>query len=250
MVLMLCSLNCFANGFFEERYQGWLWFEEKEKMEYQKKLDLQKQQEKLKKAREEVEQFTRELENLRFLMIRYPKNLEYVREYKQKEAIMLDKAMDLANSWRKVNFLHPEDVDAIENPLNLYGRRIKEEIVLNDNEVKVKNLAQNVELFLFFSESCKYCQQLQPVLASFAKQYGFKVEAVSVDGSISKYFNTHTDRSIVEKLVQKLDLQKIPTVVAVTHDSQVRFELIRGAASTSELLEASVMGYEYLLEGK
>ena len=132
--------------------------------------------------------------------------------------------------------------------MNLYGRRIKEEKISQDNETKVKNLAQRIELFLFFSENCKYCQQLQPVLANFAEQYGFKVEAVSVDGSVSKYFNTHTDRSIVKKLVQKLNLQKIPTVVAVTNDSKVRFELVRGAASTSELLEASVMGYEYLLE--
>lgn len=241
------AITCFANNFFQQRYRGWLWFEEKEraKTEEEKREQAflqQRQQQEYAKAKQEVEQFSKELEALKFMMIRYPDNIEHVRKYKEKEAQMLDSSMKLAATFRMVNFLYPELINLLDNPVNLYGRRIKEEIDKQAMKQKLKDLASQVELFVFLSASCPYCQALEPVLKNFAKEYGFKVEAISIDGSISKFFKTHHNL----ELLAKLNLQRTPTIVAVTNDSKVRFELIRGAASLPELEEAGMFAAEYL----
>ncbi|MDR0329815.1 MAG: conjugal transfer protein TraF [Rickettsia sp.] len=237
----------YAQDFFEQRYRGWLWFEEKElakELEKQQEILVieQQREQEYAKARQEVEQFSKELEELKFMMIRYPENIEHVKRYKEKETLMLDNSLKLAHSFRMVNFLYPETINLIENPINLYGRRIKEEIDQQKLASKLKLLATQIELFVFFSSNCPYCVALEPVLKNFAKKYGFKVEAVSLDGSISKYFKTYQNQEFAEKL----NLQKAPTIVAVTNDSKIHFELIRGTASMSELEEAGLLASEYL----
>lgn len=247
VIFLFVTNYCYAGNFFEERYRGWLWFEEKEKVEILKQRQdqmilQQKRQQEYAKAREEVEQFSKELEELKFMMIRYPENIEHVRKYKAKEAMMLDNSLKLANSFRMVNFLYPEDIDLIDNPINLYGRRIKEQTEQSITTQKLKSLATKIELFVFFSSSCPYCHALEPVLNEFAKKYGFKVEAVSLDGTFSKIFKTHHNLD----LAKRLNLQRTPTIVAVTNDSKISFELIRGAASMNELEEAGLLACEYL----
>ena len=247
LMFLVTSNYCYASNFYQQRYRGWLWFEEKEKVQVlknqQEALTLQeKQRQEYAKARQEVEQFSKELEELKFMMIRYPENIEHVRKYKEKESQMLDNSLKLAHSFRMVNFLYPEVINLIDNPINLYGRRIKEQIDQNETTKKLKELASQIELFVFFSSSCPYCQALEPVLNDFAKKYGFKVEAVSLDGTTSKFFKTHQNL----ELATKLNLQRTPTIVAVTNDSKIRFELIRGAASMSELEEAGLLANEYL----
>ena len=155
---------------------------------------------------------------------------------------MLASSLKLADTFRMVNFLYPETINLIDNPVNLYGRRIKEDIAQHAVAEKIKDLSARIELFLFFSSTCPYCQALEPALNTFAQKYGFKVEAVSLDGSKSKYFKTHQDQG----LAQNLNLQRTPTIVAVTNDSKTRFELIRGMVSIPELEEAAVLANEYL----
>lgn len=237
--------------FFRERYRGWLWFEEQQRaelLEQQRQEASQKEQQtqNYAKAKAEILQFAKELEDLRYMMIRYPENIEHVWVYKKKEAEMLEAALKLDHSYRMVNFIHPEYVNLLKNPTNLYGRRLKEELK-RENEVKqIKELAGRVELFLFFSAKCSYCQQLEPVLAEFANRYGFKVEAVSIDGSQSGYFKTHVDQQQSKHLIKRLGLQQIPTIMAVTNDSSISFELMRGSAAITELEEHSVLALLHL----
>lgn len=248
IILLICyaPISLGAN-FFEQRYRGWLWFEEKAIKKKPAELVLQQRKEQeYAKARQEVEQFSKELEELKFMMIRYPENIEHVRSYKEKEAQMLDNSLKLAHSFRMVNFLYPETINLIDSPINLYGRRIKEEIDQQAMVSKIKLLSHKIELFVFFSSSCPYCLALEPVLNDFANKYGFKVEAVSLDGSKSQFFKTNQNTHQNQELVKKLNLQKVPTIVAVTNDSKINFELMRGAASMSELEEAAIFAVEYL----
>ena len=236
IILILCnqSLSVTASDFFDERYRGWLWFEDQEKIKDQQRRYEQAEQQQLKKtefarAKREVDQFAKELEDLRYMMIRYPDNIEHYKAYKAKEAIMLDNALKLDQTHRLSILLNPDSVDRLKEPVNLYGRKIKEKLDAEEDKRLLKELAGEVELFLFFSSSCPYCQQIEPVLHEFATRYGFKVEAVSVDGSTSKYFKTYQDVG----LAAKLELKFTPTVILVTNDSSIRLELARGATAQS-----------------
>lgn len=224
------------NGFYDGLYRGWLWFEEKAKIvEEDKKREPT--EEEYQQARKEVEQFAAELEKLKYMMLRYPGNLEYIKKYREKEAILLENAILLSQNYAMVNFLNPEIDDELKNPSNLYGRKIKKASdTMRDND-ELRLLAKKVELFLFFSDSCPYCKTLEKHLATFSNNYGFKVTAVSADNSKSNYFESHMS----PELVEKLELRVMPTVIAVTNDSSVRFELVRGAVSVADLEEKSLL---------
>ena len=250
LVILLLSLVptlSFADegSFWDQRYRGWMWFEETEKEVKEEEWPKTRKftTEEMEQIKEKNERFAKELELLKHVMIRYPDNLEHVRRYKEKEKIMLDNAMVLGRSFMMANFLNPDLNDQLENPQNLYGRRTKAEIDEKLNSEKLKQVAKEVELFLFFKGDCLYCEILEKHLARFAGLYGFKVEAVSTDGANSRYFKTHHNN---KELIEKLALKQMPTVIAVTNDSSLRFELARGAVSVADLENNSLLMHKYL----
>ena len=95
---------------------------------------------------------------------------------------------------------------------------------------------------LFFSDSCKYCALLSPVLKSFGEQYGFHIDAVSSNNVKHEYFKTTN----APQLIERLGITAFPTVIAVSHDSKTAFELIRGYVSISELEEYSLLAAKHL----
>jgi thiol-disulfide isomerase/thioredoxin len=231
-----------ATGFFDQRNRGWIWFEEKERAELAEQEQNKPQQAEpseaeYAKAREEVEQFAADLEKLKFMMLRYPNNLEHIGRYKEKEAIMLQNALLLSGNYSMVNFLNPELADELAAPANLYGRTIKKQVDVAEQKQQIKAVAKKVELFFFSSASCPYCQVMAKHLNVFAQEYGFVVTAVSPDGSRSEYFQTHH----APEIIKQLELEVMPTVIAITNDSSVRFELARGAVSIPELEEKALL---------
>lgn len=234
---------CFAQSFYDERYRGWLWFEEQSQEENrslktpESKNDLITPAE----AREEIEQFARELEELKFVMLARP-TPENVRAYREKEKIMWDKALVLHDAWDMANLMYPEQRDLINNPVNVHAVKAKRAMEFETNQQKIKGLAKDFDLVLFFEPTCKYCSLLSPVLKTFSEQYGFNIEAISATGTKHEYFKT----SKATGLAQSLGITAYPTVIAISHDSKTAFELIRGYVSLSELEEYSLLAIKYL----
>lgn len=244
--LLLPQMALAKQSFFDERYRGWLWFEEKEKLSdeqvKQEEEGAAPSREKMLEAKRENEAFAEELELLRHLAIRYPENLEYTHLFKLKEKEMLDNAAKFGQSWLMVNFLHPEIVDELANPQNLYGRTIYKDEQRRQDQENISSVAKRVELFVFRKDGCPYCHTLESHLQEFAKRYGFEVEAVSPDNSKSQYFKTHSS----PEMISALGLEVMPTVIAVVNDTRQRFELARGAVSISELEKKSLLLFERL----
>ena len=76
----------YGQNFFEQRYRGWLWFEENEKDSQEKSNNIPSTgvptKEQMVQAKRENEAFKEELEDLRHMMVRYPSNLTYIRLYR------------------------------------------------------------------------------------------------------------------------------------------------------------------------
>lgn len=245
IAIIIPSLSL-ASNFFEEQYRGWLWFEEKEQGTPQGFTKEQNNsstptKEEMQQAKLENEAFREELESLRHLMVRYPDNLAYIRIYKEKEKQMLEGAMTLARNFATVNFLNPGLADQLKSPQNIYARNIAKSEKEQQDRASIKSLAGQVELFVFRQEGCAHCPTLEKHLNSFANTYGFKVEAVSSDHSISPYFKTHNNPA----LIKQLRLSVMPAVIAVTKDSSMRFELARGAVSIPDLEDKALLLVEY-----
>jgi conjugal transfer pilus assembly protein TraF len=249
ILLQLVPAYAYAKqDFFNQSYRGWLWFEEKEK---NPKDDLKPEQsgiahiptkQEMQQARRENEEFKEELENLRHMMIRYPDNINYIRLYKEKEQQMLDGAMVLARNFAMANFLNPNLADNLKAPQNIYGRNVAKSEKQDQDKQIIKSLTSKIELFVFRKANCAHCPLLEKHLNSFANKYGFNVEAVSADNSKSSYFKTHNNPAITKAL----NLQVMPTVIAVTRDSAMRFELARGAVSIPDLEDKALLLAEYL----
>lgn len=247
---------CYAGDFLGERYRWWLWFEEKQqgrevkkpkreaRLNPQAKLTISNKSNEAityEQAKAEIEQFRQELEERRFMMLARP-TVENVALYRAKEKQMWDKAMIIHEAWEMENLLYPEQRDLLNNPVNVHAVKAKREIGRENEQKKLKELAERFELVLFFQGSCKYCQLLSPVLYSFGSRYGFNISAVSIDGSKHELFESRT--SI--ELVKRLGIEAVPTVIAVSHDSKVAFELTRGYVSGAELEEYGALAVDYL----
>jgi conjugal transfer pilus assembly protein TraF len=239
----LPSMAMAANSFFDQRYRGWLWFEEKEEVRINNNSQQNKQDSNITpaEARAEIEQFAKELEELKYMMLARPTPLN-VKAYRDKEKLMWEQGEILHDSWDMANLLFPEQRDLINNPVNVHGVKAKRAMQEEENTKKIKKLAKNFDLVLFFDGSCKYCQLLSPVLKNFGEMYGFNIDAISQNGAKHEYFKTAN----APDLIQKLGIEAFPTVIAISHDSLVAFELIRGYVSISELEEYSLLAIRYL----
>ena len=240
--LIVATANA-KGSFFEQRYRGWLWFDESAPEqeewaeEHQAPTIAQMEQ-----AKKENEKFSRELDLLKHLAIRHPDNLEYIKLYKLKEKEMMDNAEVLGLNWLMANFLNPDIVDELANPQNIYGRDIKNQQQQADDRATLHELATKVELFVFRQDNCPHCPTLEKHLSTFATKYGFKVKAISPDHSQSQYFKTHTS----PELITALGLEVMPTVIAVVNEGRQRFELVRGGVSVVDIEEKALLLAKHL----
>ena len=236
-----------GSSFFNQRYRGWLWFEEKTKEQnIQQKNETQNAQEKAitpEAAKAEIEQFAKELEDAKYVMLARP-SPENVKAYKDKEALMWQSATKLQESWDMANFLYPQHQDLIKDPINVHAVKLKREVDRTNDGVLITELAKGFDLVLFFKGSCKYCKAFEPVLKTFGQTYGFKVEAITMDGAQSEFFRAVS----MPSLVRDLGIDAAPTLVAVSKDGQTAFELIRGYASISELEDYSIRATKHLAQ--
>lgn len=249
LILLVPSLG-HADGFFDERYGGWLWFEEKRKTNTKQNSFHQENQKRSEyispeDARAEVEQFAKELEDAKYVMLARP-SPKNVKNYKDKEAHMWKSAQKLQESWDIANFLYPEHQNLIEEPVNVHAVKLKREVDRDNALQLIYSLAKEFDLVLFFKGDCKYCKAFEPVLKSFGETYDFKIEAVTMDNSESEYFHTVS----MPRLVKDLGIDAAPTLVAVSKDGKTAFELIKGYAAISELEEYTIRAAKHLAATK
>jgi len=227
--------NCYAKGdFFEQRYRGWLWFEDKEqaKEKAANKVEIAPEV-----AKEEMEEFSRQLEERKYIMFARP-TPENVKSYRDKEKEMWDKAMELQESWDMANFLYPEQRDQINNPDNVHAVKLKRKLEQEGQDKVIKEFAANFELVAFFKNNCRYCHEFVPVLGSFIREFGFIAETVVLDDPAAASRNFY--------LVKKLNIEATPVVFAISKDGKTAFELVRGFVSISELRFAVAMSWKHL----
>jgi conjugal transfer pilus assembly protein TraF len=250
LTLVLLPQASYCRSFYEDeslRQRGWLWFEEHERQS--KQGNTKEPEEEVMtpaKAKRQIEQFKRELDDLRYVMLASP-TPENIKAYRDKEAVMWDQAMELHKAWDLANLLYPEQRDLINNPVNVHAVKAQREMIRQDNSKKIEQFAKKYELVLFFSSECNYCKLLAPVLKAFSEKYGFTVSSVSSDGQQHEYFKT----AYIPQLTQKLGITSFPTIIAISNDASTAFELIRGYVSISEIEDYTMLAINYLeKEGK
>lgn len=248
LILLSCTVsNAFARdiSFYDgaNKHKGFYWFEE-EKTEQKKQAKnptLTFESLSPSEAIKNMEERKVKLAQSRAVMIELsyrnaPREEIYkaVKNYKILEKEMRDSGMALASAWEMVNFTNPEIIDQINNPVNVPANKVKREYEGRQKELKIRGFADKYDLVLFENPTCPYCQAFKPVLGHFISLYGFKLDVV---GNSPEH----------QELINMLNIQKAPTIIAISKDGQDAFELARSFLTLSEL-EQQVMFATELLE--
>ena len=235
IMLLMFSYRVHA-GFYDDRYRGWYWFEEKEDEVIKEKAISSEV------ASSIVRQSQRELENAKNIMMAQP-NVANVRNYMITQNKMFAGATKLEQAWRETLWRYPELVNRLENPQNVHAVKFQRKMKAKQDEADIRAFAQHHDLILVMNSGCPYSKEFAPTLAAFGKYYGFKIEALSVDGGKSKHFKTSFDL----ELLSNMNLNAVPTVVTIINGEPSI--VIEGYASHEELEEAILMKIKIMRQG-
>jgi len=250
-LMVLPSMALAEVGFLDQRYRGWLWFEEKEALSGLKERTSTKNNEEaseeitVEEAKGEVESIIKELEDLRYVYLARP-NYKTQKAYRDKLGEIMDRGIRMQELWDEQNFIEPEYRDLVNSPENVFAVKLNRKIKAEDEKEIIKQFAKDYELVFFFRKSCPRSSEFEPVLKSFGDTHAIKIEAVSVDGSESEYFRGSS--TIDQKLIEKLGISATPTVIAIRKDARKAFELIRGFVTLSELEENTIKAWHIIEE--
>jgi len=250
-LMVLPSRAIAEPGFFEQRYRGWLWFEEKEALSGLKERTSTKNNEEaseeitVEEAKAEVESIIKELEDLRYVYLARP-NYKTQKAYRDKLGEIMDRGIRMQELWDEQNFIEPEYRDLVNSPENVFAVKLNRKIKAEAEKEIIKQFARDYELVFFYRKSCPRSSEFEPVLKSFGDMHAIKIEAVSVDGSESEYFRGSS--TVSQKLIEKLGISATPTVIAIRKDARKAFELIRGFVTLSELEENTIKAWHIIEE--
>ena len=250
-LMVLPSMALAEVGFLDQRYRGWLWFEEKEALSGLKERTSTRNNEEaseeitVEEAKGEVEGIIKELEDLRYVYLARP-NYKTQKAYRDKLGEIMDRGIRIQQLWDEQNFIEPEYRDLVNSPENVFAVKLNRKIKAQGEKEIIKQFARDYELVFFYRKSCPRSSEFEPVLKSFGDTHGIKIEAVSVDGSESEYFRGSS--TVSQDLINKLGISATPTVIAIRKDARKAFELIRGFVTLSELEENTVKAWHIIEE--
>ncbi len=253
--------NAFANSdtsdsFYNRKSEGWFWYEPEPEPEPEIKVEPKKELVKSSETKKEAEpkkdttQNKEVVVNVEWLRKNLPKlrdsaidnpTYENVRRYFYAQRIMMDKSSKFASVAQLVS--------KFEVPLDETLRRPENQMALIDQKVSakknrsdlVKQLADKVGFFFFFSSTCTYCMKQAPMLQRLQRDTGIDILAISLDGRPlpnNEFPDYVTDPGTLK---QKLQVMVTPTIYLVTKDGSEFHNLAAGLTAPDELMRRTIM---------
>jgi hypothetical protein len=123
-----------------------------------------------------------------------------VRHYMVLNAALMQQATNFAQAWRGVTYATPSLDYALTSPTGSAAYTAADRSAAESHR-ELLAAARHWGMVFFFRGTCPYCHRFAPLLARFAKQYGFHVIPVTLDGgSLPEYPAPEADRSAAHAL--------------------------------------------------
>ncbi|WP_282189155.1 conjugal transfer protein TraF [Azospirillum sp. SYSU D00513] len=107
---------------------------------------------------------------------------ENVRAYFYLQKIAVDKAQAFTDMQQRVVMGDPMLDEVGRRPTATYGANLQNQVAGAATDEQLKAIAQTAGIFFFYRSDCQYCDRQAPVLEAMARNYGFEVVAISLDG--------------------------------------------------------------------
>ena len=245
LILPILTHAAGDNQWFQRQAEGWFWYidppvEEEVIEEDQESLPTPVVIPAGYNPKAELEAFQEELENAQALAIMHP-TPENVMAYMYLQKQAMDRSQAFSETWQRVVWTTPELDHTLVRPTSPKAVNTYYDERNANRKVKLQQLSQTHGLFYFFRQSCPYCRQFSPILASFAKRHGFHVTAISMDGGMTPGFpNPRMDNGTA----RRLGVQTVPAVYLVEPKSRSVQPVSFGLLGPGEL-EERIMSLMY-----
>lgn len=185
------------NRFFDKSREGWFWYLELRKEEKRQALEKKALSGQLPPTQKEMRE---EAEKLLSRAVEEPTEAHLL-AYIRYQRLVMQRAETFAQTWQRVLWAHPEIDPTVENPVVTAGLSVTRAEKAKKRDAKLLDLARSSGIFYFFSGDCPLCEIQSPLLAGFARSYGFSVVPISLDGSEDPLFGpARVDRGAAERL--------------------------------------------------
>jgi conjugal transfer pilus assembly protein TraF len=128
--------------------------------------------------------------------------LENVKMARAAQREMMEKATQFEEMFMLVDLLDPQRIRPGDQT-NLLFRKNFEAEQERALDAALKKLSRTHGLFFLFKKSCPYCKDFAPIVAEFAKTYGFDLLGVSGDGGYLPGIRQLPDNGMIAKLNPK-----------------------------------------------
>lgn len=235
VVLLLGVNSAFAeNRFYNDRERGWYYREcincqEQEEPKSTKTAKKNLSEMDSKQVLDTLESVQKELQ-VRQARFTLEPTVENARAFLDYQRLMFNNGTKAGEAMQSALIKYPYLDSRIENPISQQAIRVKELEENKENDLRIKEFAQEFKLLYFFKQDCPYCHEFQPVLESVKQNYSFKVEAISSDGAKHSSFPTRIDNG----LSAKLNITTYPTIIAYNSKNDIYLPVSRGFIPESD----------------
>lgn len=223
ILLGLSSLHA-DPSWYDQKLEGWYYFEDSKRREEKKPSTLEE-------AEEVLESEKTNLRKLMALALLEPTS-ENVENYVKEQKRWLDQSARFANSWGKILLEKPFLGDFLVNPTTNYGILAKREVDLKKRKSLLQDLSRTSFLLFFFRGKDPFSEKAGEMAELFAKVHGWKLKAVSLDGQGTKSISSF---EIDKGLSKNLGVQAAPSFFVVNPFEEKAVPVGAGLISMSEL---------------
>ena len=232
VVFLVCwslPLPASSLSFFGRHAEGWHWYEQPPVFKTQKRKSLKHPS--LRTSSETLKAFRRKVEELKETAVMDP-SFENVRSYMEIQKILLDRASRFSQRWLEVVYRTPHLDYTLKHPVASAARHVYLDEQKREMEDQIKALSKTYGLFFFFSSSCAYCRTFAPIVKRFSEVHGWKVLAISTDGSrLSEFPEAKTDNGASKAL----GVKALPALLAVDPVSGNTIPLSYGMSTLDQI---------------
>lgn len=216
--------------FFDKSREGWFWYLEVRKEEKREALEKKELSKSLPLTLNEMRE---QAEKLLSRAVEEPTEAHLL-AYIQYQRLVMKRAEAFAQTWQRVLWAHPEIDPTVENPVVTAGLSIARAERTRKRDAKLLGLARSSGIFYFFAGDCPLCEIQSPILAGFARSYGFSVVPISLDGAEDLLFGpAKVDRGAAERL----GVSVVPAIFLVRPQTGEVLRVGTGLLSMEELGE-------------
>ena len=214
-----------ASTWYEQKLEGWYYFQDQESEETEEKLPS------VDDAEEILERGKTNLKKLLSLAILVPTN-ENVENYIQEQRRWVNQSSIFADAWGKILLEKPFLGDFLLNPTTNYGLLAKREVDLSKRKELLHQASKTYFLLFFFRGKDPLSEKGAEVAYSFASLNDWRVKSISLD---SVGINNAKEFLVDKGLSEKLGVEASPSFFIIDPFENKAFPVGAGLISVTDL---------------